>query len=85
MVGAVARTVACDGARVATHGREAIEPKPVATRVLRSMRRWLSGRLGFRFRGGRIVDWSGKLAGDAVALVDGLQAFYERGAEEVRS
>ena len=48
----------------------------VPARVLRSMRRWLSGRLRFRFRGGRIVDWSGELAADAAVVIDGLQAFY---------
>lgn len=70
---------------VVTHGREGTEVGPVAARVLRSMRRWLSGRLKFRVRGGQVVDWSGKLSGDAAGLVDRLLAFYQLEVGEVRS
>lgn len=55
-------------------------PRPTAARVLRCVRRFMSGELGFRFRGGLIVDWNGKLAARAAALVGPLRAYFGREA-----
>jgi hypothetical protein len=54
--------------------------RPTATRVVRCLRRFLSGELGFRFRGGMIVDWNGALSNRAASLVGPLVAFFGRGA-----
>jgi hypothetical protein len=70
---------------IVTHGRENIEVCAVSAKVLRSLRRWLSGRLKFRIRGGQLVDWSGRLSADGADVIDGLLAFYGLEAVEVRS
>ena len=54
-------------------------PRPIAARVVRCLRRFLSGELGFRFRGGTVVDWRGSLSQRAAALVAPLQAFFVSG------
>src|SRR6185369_4740819 len=55
-------------------------PLPTAARVVRCLRRFLSGELGFRFRCGMIVDWKGKLSSRAAALVPPLREYFGRGA-----
>ena len=50
--------------------------RPTAVRVVRCLRRFLTGQLGFRFRGGSIVDWRGELARRAAALVEPLRAYF---------
>jgi hypothetical protein len=55
-------------------------PRPTAARVLRCIRRFVSGELGFRFRGGLIVDWNGNLSARAAALVGPLRTYFGRGA-----
>jgi len=51
-------------------------PHAVESRVVRSLRRFLRGEMGFRYRGGLIVDSSGHLASRAAALVRRLRGFY---------
>ena len=51
-------------------------PHAVESRVVRSMRRYFRGEMGFRYKGGLIVDWNGQLASRAAALVGTLSRFY---------
>lgn len=51
-------------------------PHAVESRVVRSLRRFFRGEMGFRYRGGLIIDWNGKLAARAAALVHPLSGFY---------
>lgn len=51
-------------------------PQAVESRVVRSLRRFFRGEMGFRYRGGLIVDWNGRLASRAAALVGPLRGFY---------
>jgi hypothetical protein len=55
-------------------------PRPTATRVVRCLRRFLSGELGFRFHCGMIVDWRGSLSSRAAGLVGPLVEYFGRGA-----
>jgi hypothetical protein len=54
--------------------------RPTVARVVRCLRRYLSGKLGFRFRGGAVVDWQGSLSERAAALVEPLRAYFGDGA-----
>lgn len=54
--------------------------RPTAARVVRCLRRFLSGELGYRFRGGAFPDWGGALAARAASLVDPLEAHFRRDA-----
>jgi hypothetical protein len=54
--------------------------RPTAARVVRCLRRFLSGELGFRFRSGTVVDWRGSLASRAAVLVGPLKAYFANGA-----
>ncbi len=54
---------------------------PCAVRVVRSLRRYLRKRLGFKFRGGALVDWGGELTTKLQQMVGRLREFYrEAGA-----
>lgn len=55
-------------------------PRPTAARVVRSLRRFFRGELGFRYRGGMVVDWNGRLAGRAAGLVGPLMTFFAPGS-----
>ena len=55
-------------------------PRPTAARAVRCLRRFLSGELGFRYRGGLVVDWDGKLSARAAALVAPLVVFFAPGS-----
>jgi hypothetical protein len=55
-------------------------PRPTTARELRCVRRFLRGELGFKFRGGFIVDWNGRLAARAAALVGPLRDYFAPGA-----
>lgn len=57
--------------------------RPCAARVVRCLRRFVSGQVGFRFKGGSIVDWRGDLARRAAALVAPLRAHFAAGAWDV--
>ena len=61
-----------------THSVDSAAPDRIASRVSRSVRRWLGRRLGMRVRGGVFVDWSGRFAPAAAAVFDALQEFYRR-------
>ena len=50
--------------------------RPTAARVVRCLRRFLRGELGFRFRGGTVVDWNGELSRRAASLVGPLVAYF---------
>ena len=56
-------------------------PHEVEARVLRSLRRFFRGQMGFRYRGGLVVDWNGHLASRAAALVGPLRSFYTSSLE----
>ena len=45
-------------------------------RVLRSVRRWLRGQMGFRVTGGMFVDWGGRLSRRLIPLITRLEDFY---------
>lgn len=51
-------------------------PHAIESRVVRSLRRFFRGEMGFRYRGGLIVDWNGRLAARAAALVHPLREFF---------
>jgi len=59
-----------------TQGQAEGLPRAAACRVARSLRAWLSKRLGYRVRGGVFRDWAGRFAAEAVPVLDALQAFY---------
>ena len=60
---------------VVMHEGETV-PNAVGSRVVRCMRRFFRGEMGFRFRGGQVVDWNGPLASRAAALVGPLRGFF---------
>ncbi len=47
-----------------------------SSRVLRSLRRFFRGEMKFRYRGGLIVDWNGRLSTRAASLVGPLSSYY---------
>lgn len=51
-------------------------PVAAGVRTLRSVRRWLSGELGWKFRGGAFVSWGDRLTGRLVEVVRELRRFY---------
>jgi hypothetical protein len=51
-------------------------PVPAGVRTVRSVRRWLSGELGWKFRGGAFVSWGDRLTGRLVLVVRELREFY---------
>jgi hypothetical protein len=63
-------------AEVVVLGEGETVPRPIAARVVRCLRRFLRGELKFKFRGGQVVDWSGKLSTRAAALVAPLSGFF---------
>lgn len=52
------------------------DPVPSGVRIVRTLRRWLSRELGWKFRGGRFVSWGDELAPRLVKAADELIAFY---------
>jgi len=62
--------------QVVTAERWSAELDPVAVRVVRGMRAYLTRRLGWKFRGGRFVNWGGALCEDARRVMGGLREFY---------
>jgi hypothetical protein len=67
-----------------TREREGTSHHALEVRVLRSVRRWLRGELGFRVSGGTFTDWGGRLSGRLVEVAIKLQEFYAPDwAEEV--
>jgi hypothetical protein len=60
-------------------------PRPTAARVVRCLRRFLSGELGFRYRGGAVVDWNGELSRRAASLVAPLVTFFAPGSWDADS
>ena len=51
---------------------------PCGARIVRSLRKYLSKRMGFKFRGGAVVDWSGALTRRLVEMARQLREFYGR-------
>ncbi len=68
---------------VVTQETGEIEARRLEARAVRSLRRWLSGKLRFRVRSGTFVDWRDRFATSAVEVLDQLQAFYGQKAREV--
>jgi len=66
-----------------TQGKAERLPRTAACRAARSLRTWLSKRLGFRVRAGKFRDWAGRYATEAVQVHDALRAFYGVDAEGV--
>ena len=67
-----------------TREREGTMRHPLEVRVVRSLRRWLRGELGFRVSGGLFTDWGGRLSERMSAVAVQLQKFYgPEWAEEV--
>jgi hypothetical protein len=69
--------VLLDQAVTSPQGSEVLDP--VAVRVVRGMRSYLSKRLGWKFRGGSFVNWGGALCDEAQRVMGGLRAFYAGG------
>ncbi len=61
---------------VITREREGRERHEVPVRVLRSVRRWLRGELGFRVSGGAFTDWGGRLSARLLEVARKLGEFY---------
>jgi hypothetical protein len=49
---------------------------PARVRVVRSARRFVGSVLGFKFRGGTLVSWSGRLVSRLQLVVNRLREFY---------
>jgi hypothetical protein len=54
------------------------EHHPMVLFVMRCVRRYLTRKLGYKFRGGRFVDWGGKLAAQLADMMESLRAAYMR-------
>ena len=54
---------------------ESADTRVPEMRAIRSWRRWVSGRLGWKFRGGMLLDWGGELSAASVRVLDQLRAF----------
>jgi len=67
-VGPLAEVVTCPN-KHRHHEREALL-------VARSVRRYVSKAVGFKFRGGRLISWDGGLSERLVGVVKQLRAFY---------
>jgi hypothetical protein len=50
--------------------------KRAGVRIVRCVRKYLSKVLRFKYRGGAVVDWGGKLSSRVVELVERLRTFY---------
>lgn len=50
-------------------------------RIVRGVRRYLRGRLGFKFRGGMLLDWGGSLSGGVAHVVEELRRYYGRSSD----
>ena len=66
-------------AEVVTASPQCGELDRVACRVLRGVRAYVSRRVGWKFRGGRFVNWGGALCADVACVMGGLRAFYAGG------
>lgn len=55
------------------HYRRGNDPE---VRTVRCLRKFVSRALGFKFKGGMLVDWSGSLAGRAITAYRQLSGFY---------
>jgi len=64
-----------------TQGQAERLPRAAACRARRSFRKWLSKRLALKLRGSVLRDWAGRFAGEAVQVLDALEAFYCADAE----
>lgn len=64
---------------VATAGWKSSDLDPVGVRVVRGVRAYVSKRLGWKFRGGRFVNWGGALCEDVRRVMGGLRGFYAGG------
>ncbi len=62
-----------------TATREAHELDSVAVRVVRGVRAYVSKRVGWKFRGGKFVNWGGALCEDVRRVMGGLREFYAGG------
>lgn len=67
-VGPIAQVVTCPP-KHRHHEWEALQ-------VVRSLRRYVSKRLGFQFRGGRLISWDGELSELLLGLLRQLRAHY---------
>ena len=67
-VGPLAEVVTCQP-KHRHHEREALF-------VSRSVRRYVSRHLGFKFRGGRLISWDGGLPGKVLGVMKQLRAYY---------
>jgi hypothetical protein len=56
--------------------REETVRRALEVRVLRSVRCWLRGEMGFLVSGGMFVDWGGRLSRRLLAVAAKLQEFY---------
>ena len=50
-------------------------------RIVRGVRRYLRGRLGFKFRSGMLLDWGGNLSRSVAHMVVELRRYYGRSSD----
>lgn len=53
------------------------------TRIVRTWRRFVSRLMGFKYKGGRIVDWKGEVSGRALRAAEELCAHYGESMTEL--
>jgi hypothetical protein len=51
-------------------------PVPAGVRTVRTLRRWLTRQLGWKFRGGSFVSWGDRLTGRLLVAARELREFY---------
>jgi hypothetical protein len=69
-------------ATVVTCTRGDVHHAEIEARIVRAARRYLKGKLGFKYRSGMVLDWGGSLSAGVARVVEDLRRHYGHRSDE---